>query len=506
MIQKRSPHRHKVGAGLSTKDKIMRTKNTRIHQHTNGLLLAALLFSVGLASFLTGEARGADDEAVDMIVELVSGSDNDMRMLALQQIREEAPGKDATMRFVKLLPELAPDVQIQMIDALGERGDAAARPVILKMLNSKTEAIRAMATRALSGLASPADIPVLAAVAATGSDLEKEAARHSLRQLRGNEMNAAMTEVLKSADTKPRIELIAALIDRNVAESMPVVLKSADDPDLALRLAVLAALRAVGDENHTALVVKRLKSAKDKSERRQAALALLATCRRGRTKCAEAVIAGFDGADAATRISLMRALPLAGGPKSLAEILARLKDDDKGVRVEAVRVLAGWPDAAATAHLKELARNVKNLRNHVLAIRGIVRLASPGKDRPADFATLSEAMKLATRKEEKVLVLGTLGTIPTLESLALVASGLDQPAIVEDAGFVAVLIAEKISGDNKDQVRAVMQKVAETVQSEKTRDRAKKVLAASQPQASTLKPFGSVTADQSPSASAARSL
>ena len=457
----------------------MKTKNTRIHQHTNGLLLAALLFSVGLASFLTGEARRADDEVVDMIVELVSGSDNDMRMLALQQIREEVPGKDATMRFVELLPELAPDVQVQMIDALGERGDAAARPVILKMLNSKTEAIRAMATRALSGLAGPADIPVLAMVAATGSDPEKEAARYSLRHLRGNEMNVAMTEALKSADAKPKIELIAALIDRNVKESLPVLLKSADDPDLALRLAVLDALRAMADEKHTAVVVKRLKSAKDESERKLAALALLATCKRGRTKCAQAVIAGFDGADATTRISLMRALPLAGGPKSLNEIVARLKDNNKSVSVEAVRVLAGWPDPAATPHLKKLARDVKNLRNHVLAIRGIVRLASPGKDRPADLATLSEAMQLATRKQEKVLVLGTLGTVPTPESLALVASGLDQPAIVEDAGFAAVLIAEKISGGNKGQVRAVMQKVAETVQSEKTRDRAKKVLEAS---------------------------
>jgi len=455
-----------------------------IHQHTNGLLLAALVLAVGLASFPTGEARGADDEAVDMIVELISGSDKDMRMLALQQIREKVPGKDATMRFVKLLPKLPPDVQVKLIDALGERGDAAARPVILKtMLNSKTEAIRVMATRALSGLASPADIPVLAKVAATGSDPEKKAARHSLRQLRGNEMNAAMTEALKSAGAKPKIELIAALIDRNVTESVPVMLKSADDSDLAVRLAVLAALRAMADENHTAAVVKRLKSAKDKSERKQAALALLATCRRGRTKCAEAVIDGFDGADAATRIVMMRALSLAGGPKSLNEIVARLKDDDEGVSVEAVRVLAGWGDPAAIGHLKELARDVKNLRNHVLAIRGMVRLASPRKDRPADLATLSEAMKLATRREEKVLVLGALGRIPTLESLALVASGLDQPAIVEDAGFVAVLIAEKISGPNgpnKGQVRAVMQKVAKTVQSDQTRARAKKVLEAGQ--------------------------
>ena len=443
------------------------------------------MFSVGFASFLTGEAHAADDEVVDMIVELVSGSDNDMRMLAIQQIREEVPGKDATRRFVELLPKLAPDVQVKLIDALGERGDAAARPVILKMLNSKTEAIRAVAARALAGLADPADIYVLAKMAATGSNLEKEAARYSLRQLRGNEMNVAMTEALKTADAKPRIELIAALIDRNVKESLPVVLKSADDSDLAVRLAVLNALRAMADENHTALVVKRLKSAGDRSEHKQAARALLAICGRGQTKCAETVIAGFDGADAATCISLMRALTLAGGPKSLKEIVARLKDKDAGVSAEAVRVLAGWRDPAAIVHLKELARDVKNLRNHVLAIRGIARLASPGKNRPADFATLSEAMKLAMRKEEKVMVLGTLGKIPTLESLALVASGLDQPAIAEEACFVAVLIAEKISGGNKSQVRAVMQKVAETVQSEKTRARAKKVLEPPQPQAST---------------------
>jgi HEAT repeat protein len=454
----------------------MKTKNIR---HTDYLLLCALLFSGGFASLLTGEARAADDEVLDMIVELVKGPDKDMRMLALQQIREELPGKDATLRFVELLPTLPPDIQIQMIDALGERGDAAARPVILKMLNSTTEAIRAMAARALAGLASPADISALAQMAATGSDLEKGAARHSLRHLRGNAMNAAMIEILKRADAKPRIELVAALTDRKVKESLPVLLKSVDDPDLAVRLAVLGALRAMADENHTAVVVKRLKLAKDKSERKQAALALLALCKRGQTKCAPAVIAGFDGADAATRILLMRALPLTGGPKSLNEIVARLQDTDKAVSAEAVRVLAGWPVPAAIPHLKKLARDVKNLRNHVLALRGIVRLASPGKDRAPDLATLSEAMTLATRKQEKVLVLGALGTIPTLESLALVSSSLDQPTLAEDAGLAAVLIAEKINTDNKGQVRAVIQKVAETVQSEKTRDRAKKVLEAS---------------------------
>ena len=411
-----------------------------------------------------------------MIVELITGSDNDMRMMAIQQIREKAPGKEATMRFVALLPKLQGDMQVKLIDALGKRGDAVARPAILKMLGGKTEAMRITAADALAGVADPADIPILAKLAATGSDPEMEAARRSLRLLRGKEMNAAMTEALKGADAKTRIELITALMDRNVSESLPVVLKNVDDPDLAVRLAVLDALCAMADENHTSVIVKRLRSAKDKTERRKAALALLATCRRGKTKCANAVIAGFDGADAATRILLMRVLTEAGGPKSLNEIVARLKDDDKSVSTAALRVLAGWSDRGAVPHLKKLAGDVKNLRNHILAMQGLVRLAGPGKDRPADLTTLSEAMKLATRKEEKVLVLGALCAIPTLESLSLAVSSLESPAIVEDAGFAAVMIAEKISGDDKAQVRAVMQKVAKTVKNAKTRDRAKKVL------------------------------
>ena len=460
----------------------MKTMTT---QRTRCLLLITLLFSFGLATFATGKALAADDDAVDMIIELIRGSDNDLRIMAFQQIRESMPGQDATQRFVELLPTLPIDLQVQLIDALGERGDAAARPAILNMLNSQTEAIRDVAARALAGVASPADVPVLAKMAATGSDSEKKAARRSLRLLRGNEMNTAMTDALNLADAKTKIELIAALIDRKVIESMPVVLKSVDDSNLAVRLAVLDAMRAMADENKTALVVKRLKSAKDKKEQRQAALALLAMCRRGKSKCAEAVIAGFDGADAGTRIALMRALLEAGGPKSLKEIVARLKDKDKAVNSEAVRVLANWPDRAATPQLKTLARDNKNLRNHILAIRGLVRLASPGKDRPADFATLSETMKLATRKEEKVLVLGALGTVPTGESLTLVASFLDQPELAEDAGLAAVLIGEKIGGDKTGQVQIVMQKVARTVKSEKTKDRAKKILETPQPLAPT---------------------
>lgn len=439
-------------------------------------LPTALLVAIGIAQCLMTPLCLAQDEVVDMVVELLKGADPDMRVLALQQIREELPGEAATKRFVEVLPTLSTDLQVQLIDALGERGDAAARPAILKMLNSDSEPIRDVAARALAGVASPDDIPVLANMAGTGSGPEKTGARRSLRLLRGNKMNTAMTEALKQAPATSRVELISALIDRNVKESAKTVFALANDPNLAVRMAVLDAFAAMADANDTPMVVQRLTSAKDRMEIRKATQALQATCRRARAKSAQAVIAGFQGADPTTRIYLMRALAEARGPKSLNEILARMKDQDKRVQSEAVRILTSWPDRAAAPALEKLALDVKTPRNHVLAIRGLVRLAGPSKKRAADLNAMKHAMKLATRNEEMVLIMGALGTIPTVDSLAMVSPFLDEPALVENAGLAAVLIAEKIGQDKKAQVKAVMQKVLSAVKNDKTRSRAQAVL------------------------------
>ncbi len=234
----------------------------------------------------------------------------------------------------------------------------------------------------------------------------------------------------------------------------------------------------MGDESYTALIVKRLNAADDRTEVRNAALALMFTCRRGRAKCADDVIAGFKGAEVTARIFLLRALTEAGGPKSLAEIVVRLKDADKAVCKVALRSLVDWPDRTATPYLKKLAEDPKNLRNHVLALRGMVRLAGRSKDQPADMAAMTTAMKLTTRNEERTMILAALGEIPTSESLALAAASLDDPALSQPACLASVVIAEKLGDKDPDLVKAVLQKVAKTAKNKELLARTKKLLEA----------------------------
>jgi len=51
-----------------------------------------------------------DDELVQMVVDLVSDKDADMRAVGLQQVREGAKGTATTKRFAALLPKPCPGV------------------------------------------------------------------------------------------------------------------------------------------------------------------------------------------------------------------------------------------------------------------------------------------------------------------------------------------------------------------------------------------------------------
>jgi HEAT repeat protein len=416
------------------------------------------------------------DPLVDMVVELLGDADRDMRALGLQQVREEVPGEAATRRFVALLPELAADGRAALLEALGERGDATARPTVLEMLKADDEAVRAAAVRALGGLGNESDVPLLAQRAGTGSEAERAASLESLIRLKAEGVTAAIVAAMADGDPGVRVALLDVLASRNAKEALPTVLERAGDGDASVRLAALGALRYLADETHITEVVNTLKETQDEADRRKAELALLVVCSRGREKCVEAIISGMAGTDPPTRISLMHGLARAGGTTSLETLVKCLEDDDEAVRDEAVRMLSIWPDAAVAPQLMQFAKTDENLRYHVLAIRGLARLASPQEDKPADLKMLAEVLDLAKRPQEKRLVLGVLGGVADPEAMGLVLPVLEDASLAEEAGLAAVMIAERIQDGSKDEIRTAMEKVLESASNQDTRQRAKKAV------------------------------
>lgn len=441
---------------------------------------AAAWLLLGLACTLatsTAPAQeDANEEQIQLIILFVSDAERETRTVGLQAIRDEVPGEAATKRFAALLPKLQPEARAELLEALGDRGDAAARPAVLEMLGGEDEPVRTSALKALGTLGGAADVPLLVEKAATGSKLEKGAARLSLVRLRGDDVNQAIVASVDQGSPDARVELLGVLAARGAKETLPTVIAGAEDPEPSVRIAALEALRFLADETHVETIVKILKAAKDDQQRRKAELALLVVCSRGGQACAEAIIAGLTDASADSRTALLRALARSGGPKALDGVVARLQDDEELVRDQAVRMLSTWPDPAAAEHLATIARKGDNVRHRVLAIRGMVRLAGPQDDRPADLKILAETLSLANRPQEKRLVLGVLGGAATPQALELVTSAIGQSVTADEAALAAVMIAEKIEEGDKGEIRAAMKKALAGAKSPKIRQRAQKVL------------------------------
>jgi len=126
--------------------------------------------------------------------------------------------------------------------------------------------------------------------------------------------------------------------------------------------------------------------------------------------------------------------------------------------------------------LVELAGDDENLRHHVLAIRGLVRLASPQQEQPAVIETLAKVMDMAKRPEEKRLVIGVLGGIATPEALDLAMASVSDLSLAEEAGLAAARVAERIENGDADEIRTAMQKVLRFIQNQETRERVQTVL------------------------------
>jgi HEAT repeat protein len=409
------------------------------------------------------------------LIAALGGEDAMLRNQAAQLIAE-APGKDTTTVYAAALPKLPTAGQIALLGALATRGDVAARPVVLEAVKSQDKAVRSAAVAALATTGTAADVTLLAGLAASGDKDVDGTARVSLARLAGDDVNKAIAAAIAGAKPAVRAELLGALASRNAKDAIGTVVGQIGDADATVRSAALTALAQLGTPEQTTVAVKAVRAAKDSRERGTAEKALLAICSRGREKSQDAVLAGLQGADAAVKGSLLRALGRIGGTTAMQTVQAATADKETSVSDDAVRVLAEWPDLAAAPHLLTIAKTSKKMNQQVLALRGYVRLAGVEKNGAKKMAMLTESMGLAQRPDEKKLVLGELGNIRTLESMKLIAPCLDDPKLANEAGTAAVRVGRDAAKKDRDLVIEAMTKVVATTRNNRTKRDAQKLL------------------------------
>jgi HEAT repeat protein len=397
---------------------------------------------------------------IPLLIEQLNSADKGLYYIGLNTARE-LPGADVTKALVAEVSKAKPEKQAQLILVLADRGDAATLPVMLQAAKSGSDNVRLAAIGVLQRMGNVSCVPVLLESAMESNAAVSEKSLDVLAELRGKDIDADLAARLAKAEGKTRAILIRLAGQRQIAASVPMLLKAADDADGQIRAAAITALGETVDLGTVPVLIARVVKPQQAEDAKAAEAALSAACVRmaDRDACADKLVAAMPQAPLAVKCKLVEVLGAMGGAKALLSVKAATKSAEDEVQDTAFRVLGEWMSTDAAPVLLDLSKTAENNKYKIRALRGCIRIvgqfAMPLDQR---LAMCKEILAAAQRDDERKLVLGILGRNPSAESLALVAPHLGG-TLKDDAAKAAVAIAEKIVSAQPGPVADAMQKV-----------------------------------------------
>lgn len=399
----------------------------------------------------------------------------------------EMPRPEVTEILAVELPQLWPENKIVVIQALGSRGDFKALPALYTQANQGPKANRLAAIQAIAAIGHGLSVRILVETiddlmaldkAGQGPDREISlAAQDGLAGIPGREADAAALDFLKSPQANRRLIGIDLVGRRRMVVALPGLLAAAADPNVKVRASALQRVGKLGGTAEVPLVIKILLGSTSSPDLESCAAALTDICLRAGTPATTTaqIIAALTSATPVQKGALLNVLGALGGDKALAAVRAAVADPNPEVHAAAVRALTTWPDLGAAPDLVQIVGATANGTERDVAFLGFVRLVRESGTTPDEkLKWLTQASTLAKSSQEKMLVLAGLGDIPSGASLRLVTPYLADPAVVEEAGAVAVRISEKLDPKFSEEIGVALNQVLKSAKSPQVVDPARK--------------------------------
>lgn len=442
------------------------------------LIMAALAcLELGLETVRAGDG---EQEIVSLIIdELKSGEPE--RQTGAIAVARDMPGPALTQALAAELPTLSPPIQVQLLSALADRGDASALPAVIAAVGSADESVRMAALRAVGQLGDASNVLFLAQRAAESRGPEQAAARESLYRLRGAGTDATVLNEIPAAATDVQIELIRAVGQRNITRSVETLLAVAQGDDRRVRVESIRMLGVVAGPDDLPALVNLLLQLTDPSDRTAAERTITAVAHKVRDETAGVpvvleVLAGVE--DASGRASLLRVLGRIGNDAGLPVLRQSLDSPDSEVRDAAIRALADWPTSDPADDLLRIAQTAEVPVHRTLALRGFVRMLGLRRDLSAQQSAdlYRKALDLAPNVVEKRRVLSALAGEDSLAALEVAAEYLTDPTLHPEAELAVVQIIR--NGGDKYPQRALdlLEHVVENTANETLRGQAQELI------------------------------
>lgn len=387
------------------------------------------------------------DGGARRIIEMLHGDDAILKPAAIAGIASlDMPG--ASERFSAEMVGLKPDVQILLMGALVARGDEGARRGVAAQVENTDPQVALAAIRYLGIMGHASFVPPLIKIASKPASPEhSEAALLSLQQLKGDAPNEAILAAARTSPAEARTGLLGVLVARRTTGAVPFLIEQAADPDARIASAALKGIGKLATPDRLPQLVDMLAALARPELEKDLCAAIVQLSRKIEDPNArsQSILAGYRKASATSvRAAMLRAMADTAGTEALEVALAAMADPDKTVAEAATRAVANWSDPAAAPSLLARAQASTEPTAKILLLRGAIRLLARAETRPANavIADYADALKIATRSEEKQMVISGLSSYPVAGSLAFLAPLLEDPELRADVAPAIVRIAK----------------------------------------------------------------
>ncbi len=415
------------------------------------------------AAALRGMLHAAEEKE-SIILSVLQTGDGEMQTIAIGVLKE-LPESQKMDSIAEELFKLAPEEQIQLLTAIGDRRENAVRDIVVQAVESENVDVRIAALQTLRDVGDAKDAVLLAQKAAITNGDEKETARESLALLRGEKTDAVILAEIPKADAKVKAELVGSVGARQSPNAVSVLMTAATDANRNVQRAAFKSLAVVAgpdDLNDILALLQQVESNNVRNEAERTAVAVANKIEDGPPSkpILDVYAEARDMTDKESRLYVLGRL---GDSSALPVLRQALSSENADVKKAAIRALADWPGTEPMEDLLKIAGNDQDDVMQILALRGYINLLRvPAERSDAETVRLYQnAMQLAGQVNEKRLVLSGLAHNGSPEALEAAAGYLGEKEIKAEAEVAVLSIAGGVRWNNPGLAGEMVEKVIE---------------------------------------------
>ncbi len=410
-----------------------------------------------------GEILSAGNEAPKKLETLLADPDDAIFSAALEAGRE-LKTTEATQTQLAVLPKLSVDRQVLLVAAIGDRSDAAARPLLLNLAKEEKTPLKQAAIRALFSVPDDTVVALLLDLLSDADPATVAAATAALQQTVAPNLDQKLVQRLGEVKGKAVIPLAEVCRRRKIGAATPVLLPMLKDPDIEIRRAALNALGYTVSGEDVDVLIQRLLHPDSKIEFDTVLGSLQVVCARTVDQDAVAALLAkdYESAPLDTQCEILKLLRFLGGKVAIETVRKATENSSEKIQDVATQVLGDWPDTEAAPVLLDVVKKDGDSKFQIRALRGYIRIVRQmDTSHQHRYKMTLDALAVAKRDEEKLLLIDALGRIPLPEALAKLTEMIDTPQFTEPVCVALVNAARPIVTQHRDAVVKAMQLVTE---------------------------------------------